>query len=546
MELDFEFYISYYKDLKENGIDTKEKAHAHWIKFGKQENRYFNKIVYEDKFDWKFYVNEYSDLKKHNINCYERAYNHWIKFGKKEGRICNKIFKTKSAEKNYNTDECSKKQLDITFIVTGHCMKIYPDNSQFMINTLNSFKLIKNFNNSRVIISLDGNENSELDEKYNIYKKNLQQYINGQSNFEIVCHEKNLNLVNNIYETLKLVKTKYIFLIQQDLQFVQSFNLERIINDLDNLPQIKHLRFNDTINKRIKGRNDDNSKFGEKRIKRNCTYLSTGIYCDRNHISRLEYYTDFIFKDGVLKKPSNWRYPCFGMENLIAQKPMSEHDAYGTYIYGDFNIKPMILHNKAGRGNSQKFIEEKHQIQNVQNILKNKLEQTVEELVKNNQELDENKKLETQQEINKIVKPTVEPKVESKEYQTQLVTKEDTNSNEKNESIVEEKVELKLEENVGKNNDSKSDEIKNKLKLLKNIPKFLEDSEDEAEEPESPTSIKCIFDDKKSFIDTDEKESNINYKKIEEYIKFYNENKNIMSIEDLQFLSQEISKLYYN
>jgi hypothetical protein len=58
--------------------------------------------------------------------------------------------------------------------------------------------------------------------------------------------------------------------------------------------------------------------------------------------------------------------------------------------------------------------------------------------------------------------------------------------------------------------------------------------------------MKCIFDDKKSFIDTDEKESNINYNKIEEYIKFYNENKNIMSIEDLQFLSQEISKLYYN
>ena len=62
--------------------------------------------------------------------------------------------------------------MNITFIVTGHCMEKYPDNAEYMINTLESFKFIKNFNNSRVIIALDGNKNSEYEEKYNNYLEN--------------------------------------------------------------------------------------------------------------------------------------------------------------------------------------------------------------------------------------------------------------------------------------------------------------------------------------------------------------------------------------
>ena len=61
--------------------------------------------------------------------------------------------------------------MDITFIVTGHCMPKYPDNTEYIIHTLESFKLIKNFNNSKVLIALDGNEKDEYEEKYFIYKK---------------------------------------------------------------------------------------------------------------------------------------------------------------------------------------------------------------------------------------------------------------------------------------------------------------------------------------------------------------------------------------
>lgn len=234
-------------------------------------------------------------------------------------------------------------------------MPKYPDNTEYMIHTLESFKLIKNFNNSKVIISLDGNENSDYEKKYDDYKNKIREYIKNKPNYKLVCHKKRLNLVKNVYETLKLVKTKYIFLIQQDLSFINSFDLQSVLDDLDNLPEIKHLRFNDTKNIRIKGRNDDNYKFGEKKIERNNIYISTGIFCDRNHISRLKYYTDFIFKNGPLVPPKKWRYPCFGMEHILAQKPMKNQELYGTYIYGDIEYQPMIIHYKAGRGRDIKI-----------------------------------------------------------------------------------------------------------------------------------------------------------------------------------------------
>ena len=236
----------------------------------------------------------------------------------------------------------------ITFIVTGHCMKRYPDNTTYLEHTIKSFEKIKNFNKSRVIIALDGNPREDLNEKYEIYKNKIRQFILDKENYEMICHNKHLNLAGNVYETLKLVKTKYIFLIQQDLSFIEEFDLNSILEDLDKMPEIKHLRFNDTVNKRIKGRNDDLVEFGKYKIEANNIYTSVPIFSDRNHISKLEYYTDFIFKDGILEKLKIGHIHVLEW-NILAKDPIHRHDEFGTYIYGDINYKPMIIHYKAGR-----------------------------------------------------------------------------------------------------------------------------------------------------------------------------------------------------
>jgi hypothetical protein len=109
---DWENYIFFYEDLQNDNINTKEKAWNHWKKHGKNEGRlYFdlkNKnsnaptsfdMSIDDYFDWEKYVNYYEDLKNDNINTKEKALRHWIKHGEKEGRI----YFTVSDENSNNT-----------------------------------------------------------------------------------------------------------------------------------------------------------------------------------------------------------------------------------------------------------------------------------------------------------------------------------------------------------------------------------------------------------------------------------------------------------
>ena len=88
---DWEEYIKNYRDLKEAGIDTKEKAIEHWINYGKKEGR---EIVFTnfENFDWEQYIKNYSDLRESGIDTKQKAFNHWMKHGKNEGRSFKNIF----------------------------------------------------------------------------------------------------------------------------------------------------------------------------------------------------------------------------------------------------------------------------------------------------------------------------------------------------------------------------------------------------------------------------------------------------------------------
>ena len=93
LNIDWEQYIDNYDDLKESGINTKEKAIEHWIKYGKNEGRDIKLINYEqfEKFDWEQYIDNYDDLKESGIDTKEKAIYHWTKHGKNEGRTFENI-----------------------------------------------------------------------------------------------------------------------------------------------------------------------------------------------------------------------------------------------------------------------------------------------------------------------------------------------------------------------------------------------------------------------------------------------------------------------
>ncbi len=87
-EFNWKTYLDNYKDLKECGVSTKEHAWFHWKNHGKNEGRTFYKIINEEMemFDWVTYLNTYGDLSLSGISTKEHAWEHWINFGIKEER----------------------------------------------------------------------------------------------------------------------------------------------------------------------------------------------------------------------------------------------------------------------------------------------------------------------------------------------------------------------------------------------------------------------------------------------------------------------------
>lgn len=119
MDIDENFdwvkYTTYYSDLRDDKIDTKEKAWTHWIKYGEKEGRLYFNINNNDylntneytNFDWEMYVQFYNDL-QHKKNK-QVAWEHWNKYGKRENRIyfdlnnslCYKNFEWNNYVNNY-------------------------------------------------------------------------------------------------------------------------------------------------------------------------------------------------------------------------------------------------------------------------------------------------------------------------------------------------------------------------------------------------------------------------------------------------------------
>ena len=93
-DFNWETYINNYGDLQ--FINTEEQAIDHWLKIGSKEGRSYKKIPYQpagvrSDFDWQTYLNNYPELRAAGINTKEKAIAHWLKQGKREGRTHLKV-----------------------------------------------------------------------------------------------------------------------------------------------------------------------------------------------------------------------------------------------------------------------------------------------------------------------------------------------------------------------------------------------------------------------------------------------------------------------
>lgn len=179
---DWEFYLDYNKDLKNNNINNQEKAWLHYIKFGIYENR----IVYKKKnFDWEFYVNKYQDLK--GISDEKTALTHYFNHGCKEGRFFNE-----------------------TMLYNGYDISLVTDN-QYIENN-NIFEYIKKYsaNNFEEFLSRHEFDNffgiflksNHIDFDINFYRKgnNMKE----ERIDKLLKHFHEIGLSNKIYHPKQL------------------------------------------------------------------------------------------------------------------------------------------------------------------------------------------------------------------------------------------------------------------------------------------------------------------------------------------------------
>lgn len=226
---------------------------------------------------------------------------------------------------------------EYSVMITASLIKSHPS-IKFIRCVIESLKHIHMDKDTPIIITHD----YSTDSRFQDYLKNLHNYISDFKNIKIVIRNSHGHLTGNVRNAFNFIKTEYVLIIQHDLPFIRDFEIEKVIEDMKNNPELKHVRFNKRANKKIAS-DALNDLFGKQIISNNYTYTRTPSWSDNNHICRSEYYKDIILKECNDGRP---------MEAFLISKSKTEeiHNKYGTYIFGKLN-EPGYVKHIDGRNN---------------------------------------------------------------------------------------------------------------------------------------------------------------------------------------------------
>ena len=222
---------------------------------------------------------------------------------------------------------------DYSIIITSSYIISHPS-IDIIKETIESLKYINMKKGTKIILAHDYHYNDD----YYKYLDTLNNYIKDNDDIEIIVRSDHGNLTGNIRNSINYINTKYILVIQHDLPFIDYFDINKVIEDLEINKNIKHVRFNKRKNTKDGFDNKvDNDLFGLNIKSKNYTYTRTPGWSDNNHLCLTDYY-----KNIVLKEVNDGEF----MEKILNDKITSKekHDKYGTYLFGPVNHKQMIKH----------------------------------------------------------------------------------------------------------------------------------------------------------------------------------------------------------
>ncbi len=245
----------------------------------------------------------------------------------------------------------------ITVLITSSLIPSHPS-IEVIRTTIESLKYIglkKEY--SKVLIALDVNpvRPKKRGSRYTDYKKNLQNYLNENPDFdyEITQKPKGGNgLVGNIMNAFSRVKSEYVLIVQHDMPFYEKeINIHKIMEDMDRNPKLKHVRFNKRSNIPRGFDGENKALFGKQEKEKNYTYTRTGGWSDNNHICLASYYRKIVFPRckprGFMEKFLNGTHKRGSGNNKM-------NPIFGTYLYGPRKQEPQIWHK-----NGRKFLANK-------------------------------------------------------------------------------------------------------------------------------------------------------------------------------------------
>ena len=221
--------------------------------------------------------------------------------------------------------------MDYTIIITASFIISHPLIIHIR-NVIESLKYINMGKSVPIILAHDYSNNS----RYLRYIDNLREYIKDKENIQITICDRHGHLTGNIRNAFKLVKTKYVLILQHDLPFCEDFEINKVIEDMNNNPEIKYIRFNKRENIK-KGFDAINNLFGYQLKSKNYTYTKTPAWSDNNHLCLSDYYREIVLKECQDGEPME-----FTLQGKIINEEM--HKKYGTFIFGELRNKKMIEH----------------------------------------------------------------------------------------------------------------------------------------------------------------------------------------------------------
>lgn len=310
---DWESYVDYYQDIKDFGINNKEDAIEHWIKFGQmQGRRYFRKkdldsgidisteslnseFKLEPIFDYRFYSKK-NGLAEDNI---EQAYKHYLKF--------NNI-----KRKEINIEE-------ISFIQEINFIEEFINNKQRSTNYIDNY--YDKINNNIITI-----ENASA-----IYSKSANKFLAEKDGKIINLSNKLLNcLIDHCYGRYKSEKPYYIDIIALYYRLLETEIYKTIDEECFLGSDIFTLYWGHAF--------EDIYNFLY-------TYLKNNLKCKfviiNEKVNQLEFIRNFIPEDNILILENDKRY---NFKNIILCKPY--HGFYQEYNKESIEYLNNIIYDK--------------------------------------------------------------------------------------------------------------------------------------------------------------------------------------------------------